>query len=298
MPVVVIVLAFMTFGVIVFTVGVLKMFTRVKKDVEAAGGLEGLKAAHLRMTEEHPAAGASLVAPVGRVENTRRLWLILALSAVLLVGAGGFFQYRNIRSARLLESEGVTVRATITEKYISTDDDGDETYYLTYTFNAQSPDAGSQQVKRKERVFYELFAQVEEGGRIDVTYARSDPKVAQIVANYIPGDVSYLPIFLGGIMGLVDVLLASAAYRRFQNAVRLDAEGIPATATVLDLFATSDENSTTYYVAYTLPDGQQIRHSIRPALYKQLHVGDPIQLVYLPDNPRLFRPEWERPGWA
>jgi len=250
------------------------------------------------MTEEHPAAVASLVAPVGRVENTRRLWLILALSAVLLVGAGGFFQYRNIRSARLLESEGVTVRATITEKYISTDDDGDETYYLTYTFSAQSPDAGSQQVKRKERVFYELFAQVEEGGRIDVTYARSDPKVAQIVANYIPGDVSYLPIFLGGIMGLVDVLLASAAYRRFQNAVRLDAEGIPATATVLDLFATSDENSTTYYVAYTLPDGQQIRHSIRPALYKQLHVGDPIQLVYLPDNPRLFRPEWERPGWA
>lgn len=298
MPVVVIVLAFMTFGAIIFTVGVLKMFTRAKKGVEAAGGLEGLKAAHLRMTEEHPAAMLPVVTPVGRVQTTRLVWSILALSALLCFGVGGFFQYRAIRSARLLESEGVTTRATITDTHISEDDDGDETYYVTYTFEAQSPDAGSQQVKRKESVPYEVFTQVEEGGRIDVIYAGSDPKVARIMAHYEPGKVSYLPMFVGGIMGLVDVLLVVPFYRRFHNATRLDAEGIPTTATVLDLFVTSGEDSDTYYVAYTLPDGQKIRHAVRPAIYKQLHVGDPIRILYLPDSPRIFRPEWERPSWA
>ncbi len=63
------------------------------------------------------------------------------------------------------------------------------------------------------------------------------------------------------------------------------------TTTVLDLFATSDENSTTHYVAYTLPDGQKVRHGIKPAIYRQLQVNDLVRLVYLPDDPKVFRLE-------
>lgn len=288
-----IILVFMGIGSIIFVAGALKMFSGVRKNIEAVGGLEGLEAAHLRMAEERPAAIVPVVTPVGQVKTARLVWLILALSALLCFGVGGFIQYRAIRSARLLENEGVVARATVTEKRISEDDDGDETYYVTYTFGAQSSDAGLQQVKRKESVHYEVFAQVEEGGRLDVIYARSDPKVARILANYESGKVSYLPIFVGGIIGLVEALLAAAFYRRFQNAVRLDAEGIPTTATVLDLFVTSGEDSATYYVAYNLPDGQKIRHTVSPAIYKRLHVGDSLRIVYLPDNPKVFRPEWE-----
>ncbi len=298
MSVALIVFAFMAVGAIIFTISVLRMFSRAKKNLEAIGGLEGLKAAHLQMTEEHPAAIAPLVSPVGSVQITRLVWLILALSALAAFGVGGFFQYRAIRSARLLESEGVTTRATVTEKRISEDDDGDETYYVTYTFVPELAEGGAQSAKRKESVPYEIFTQVEERGRIDVIYARSDPKVAQIIANYTPGKVSYLPILLGGIFGLVEMLLGAAFYRRFQNAMRLDGEGLATSTTILDLFATSDSDNTSYYVAYTLPDGQKIRHSVGARTYKQLRVGDVVRLVYLPDNPKIFRPEWPSPEWG
>jgi len=287
-----IVLAFVGIGAIIFVTGALKMFSGLTKQIQAVGGLEGLKTAHLRMMEEQPAAAVPIVTPVGRVQTARLLWLFFAFSALLGFGLGGFFQYRTIRNVRLLEREGVTAYATITQTHISEDDDGDETYYVTYNFDAQSPDVGFQQVKRKESVPYEVFLRAEEGGKIDILYARSDPKVARIMANYEPGKVSYLPIFLGGIFGLVDAVLAVPLYRRFRNAMRLDVEGVLTTTTVLDLFETSDENSTAHYVAYTLPDGQKIRHGVKATIYAQLHVGDIIRLVYLLDNPRIFRPDW------
>jgi len=277
---------------IIITFVAFRMFSTAKKNIKAAGGLEGLKAAGLRAAEAHPANAFPVVAPVGQVNTTRLVWLIFVCSALLSFGLGGFFQYRTIRSARLLQNEGMTTRATVAEKYISEDDEGNETYYVTYTFTAQSLDAGPQQIKRQESVPHEIFARVEKGERIEIIYARSDPKVARIMANYEPGAVSYLPICLGGILGLVDALMTIPFYRRFQKAVRLDVEGIPTTTTVRGLFTSSGEEGTTYYVAYTLPDGQKIRHSIKPALYKQLHVGDTLRIVYLSDNPRVFRPEW------
>ncbi|HOU11743.1 MAG TPA: hypothetical protein PKZ84_01380 [Anaerolineae bacterium] len=299
MPVVVIVFAFMAFGAIVFTLGALRMFTSVKKNIEAAGGLEGLKAAHLQMTEEHPAAVLPVIMPSGQVKTMRFVWLLLALAAVFSFGVGGFAQYRAIRNARLLQNEGVITQALVTDKRITEDDDGNETCYVSYAFDAPLPDGGARRVQRRETVSYLIFDQVEEGGRIEIIYARSDPTAAQIKANYKPGKVSYLPLLIGSLIGLATALLALPFYRRLQNAVRLDAEGVPITATVLDLFASSgDADSAMYYVAYALPDGQRIRHTISAQTYKQLHVGDSIQLVYLPDNPRIFRPEWERPEWA
>lgn len=288
-----IVLLFMGVGAIAFIAGALKMVARFRKHIEAAGGVEGLKALQLRTMEEQPAVAVPIVTPVERVQTARLIWLFFAFSALLSFGLGGFFQYRAIRSARLLESEGVTTRATVAETRISEDDDGDETYYVTYTFDAQSPEAGSQQVKRKESVPYEVFLRAEEGGGIDIIYAGSDPKVARIMANHKPGKVSCLPSFLGGILGLVDAVLAVPFYRRLRNAMRLDVEGVLTTTAVLDLFTTSDDDSTTHYVAYTLPDGQKIRHGVKAAIYEQLHVGDLIRLVYLPDHPKIFRPEWE-----
>lgn len=283
---------FMGIGVIAFTVGALKMFAKFQKHFKGIGGLEGLKAMQMRLAEEQPAAVVPVVTPVGSVRATRLAWLFFAFAVLVCFGLGGFLQYRAIRSARLLESEGTTAQAIVTDKRISEDDDGDETFYVTYRFDAQSPDAGARQMEHEASVPYEVFAQAEEGGGIDVIYARSDPRVAQILANYVPGEVSYVSMLVGGIMGVICALLAIPLHRRFQDALDLDAAGVPTLTPVLDLFATSDENGTTHYVAYTLPDGQKVRHGIKPAIYKQLHVGDLIRLVYLPDDPKVFRVEW------
>lgn len=286
------ILVFTGGGAVIFMLGALKMFSRVQKKVEAVGGLEGLKAARLRMTEEYPAAVLPITTPVGRVETTRLMWLIFALSALLCFGVGGFFQYRAMRSARLLENEGFVTTAVVTAKSIFEGDEGDETFYVSYTFDASSAGGGSQAIRRKESVPYALYREIEPGEEIDVIYASGDPKVARIMANYEPGKVSYLPIFVGGIMGLVALLLAIPLYRRFRNAVRLDVEGVSATTPVLDLFVTSGEGDASYYVAYTLPDGQKIRHTVSAEIYKRLHVGDLIRVVYLSDNLKIFRPEW------
>ncbi|MGC9397092.1 MAG: DUF3592 domain-containing protein [Anaerolineae bacterium] len=294
MPIVfIVVIVFMGIGALVFILSALKMFSKVKRDVEAAGGLEGIKAAYVRAAEEYPASALPVATPVSKTKTARTLNLIFAFSLLLSCGVGGFFQVRAIRESALLEDEGVVTTATVVEKHISEDDDGDETYYVTYAFGASSPEAGTQRVQRKESVPYEIFAQFREGGKVEIIYAPSDPKVAHVMAKYEPGRVSYLPGIIGGIVGLVDLLLLIAFYRRYQNAVRLDTEGLVTTTTVLDLYESSGSDSTTYYVAYTLPDGQQIRHSVGQKIYKTLHVGDAVKIVYLSDNPRIFRPEWE-----
>lgn len=290
---VIIIIVLMGISALTFILGGLKMFSKVKSAVEAAGGLEGLKAAYLREAEAHPARALPAVSPVSRTTTARTLSLIFGFSVLLSCAVGGFFQVRAIRESQLLEAEGVVTNATVVEKKITEDDDGDETYYVTYAFSASSPEAGTQQVQRKESVPYEVFVHVAEGGQIEVIYASSDPKVVRVMAKYEPGRVSYLPGIIGGIVGIVDLLLTMGFFRGYRNAVRLDTEGIMATTTILDLYETSSSDSTTYYVAYTLPDGQQIRHSVLSRVYKTLHVGDAVRIVYLMDNPRIFRPEWE-----
>ena len=290
---VVIIVVVMSVSTLAFIASVLKMFSKVKRTVEAAGGLEGLKAAHLRAAEEHPARALPSVTPVSKTTTARTLSLIFGFSLVLSCGVAGFFQVRAIREAKLLADEGVTTKATVVAKSISEDDDGDETYYLTYAFSASSPEAGTQEVQRKESVPYEVFAQVGEGSQIEVIYARSDPKVVRTLAKYEPGRVNYLPAIIGGVVGIVDLLLTMAFFRSYQNAVRLDMEGLMASTTILDLYESSSSDSTSYYVAYTLADGQQIRHTVLSRIYKTLHVGDAVRIVYLMDNPRVFRPEWE-----
>jgi hypothetical protein len=294
---VIIIIVVIGISTLTFILSVLKMFARVKSAVIAAGGLEGLKAAYHRAAEEHPARAFPAVTPVSRTTIARTLSLIFAFSLLLSCAVGGFFQVRAIRETQLLEAEGIVTQATVVEKKITEDDDGDETYYVTYTFSAassaSSPEAGTQQVQRKESVPYEVFVQFAEGRQIEVIYARSDPKVVRAMAKYKPGRVNYLPGIISGIVGLVEVLLTMAFFRDYRNAVRLDTEGIIATTTILDLYESSDSDSTSYYVAYTLPDGQQVRHSVLSRVYKTLHVGDAVRIVYLMDNPRIFRPEWE-----
>lgn len=287
-----VILIFMGIGALIFVSGVLKSFSKLNQTLTDMGGLEGLKAAHLQLIETNPAQVAPVVSPTGKVARAR-LTLGIALFCVLLsFGLGSFFQYRAIRAARLLENDGVVVTAQVTGKNISEDDDGYDTYYVSYTFDPQPAAGSAQAIERKDSVPYELYGEIELGAEIDVIYARSDPAVARMLALYKPGRVSIVPVMIGWIVGMAGALLALAFYQAYRNAARLDAEGLSTWVTVLDLFESSDSNRTSYYVAYALPDGQKIRQSVQPAIYQRLNVGDQIKVVYLPDRPKVFRPEW------
>ena len=276
----------------IFVVSMLKSFGRVNKKLEDVGGIEGLKAAHLRLTDEHPALALPISSPIGRAERIRLVWAIALLFSLLSLSLGGSMQFRAIRAAWLLEREGVIVAATVVDRAATEDSDGYQTYSVTYAFDVQTTGGGMRTISRKEHVPYGVFVQVEEGGRIDAIYARSDPEVVQLVANYSPGPSTYLPGIIGGTIAVLGFLIAWAAYRRYRTALRLDAEGYPASVTVFDLFE-SPGSEGIYYVAYTLPDGQKVCHTVNAAMYQRLDIGRTIRIVYLPGNPQIFRPVWD-----
>lgn len=277
----------------VFGVIAAKLFLRAKKSFDAAGGIEGLQQMVHQAQSDHPARAFPVVTPAGQVKASRILVIIFLFTAVLSCGVGSYIQVRMLREAWLLESEGVVTMATVAQKRIVEDDEDGDTYYVDYTFVATSEIGRAEGVRREERVSYQLFSRVPEEGRVEVIYARSDPEIARMTAHYEPGKVSYVPIIVGGIVALTDALLLFWFYKRYVNASRLEIEGVPGTVTILDLHESSDSDSTTYYVAYALPDGQQIRHSVSRKIYETLKVGDVVRIIYLPDDLTVFRPEWE-----
>ncbi len=47
-----------------------------------------------------------------------------------------------------------------------------------------------------------------------------------------------------------------------------------------------------HYVVYKLSPNMKICHLIEGRLYRRLKVGDSVRVRFLPDDPRIFRPNW------
>ena len=157
------------------------VYRRIKTALNEVGGIEGLKQALQQAQVDHPSRAFPVVLPTAEVRSTRMLLTIVLCIAVLSCSIGGFIQYRTLREAWLLAREGEVTMATVTEKRIVEDDEGsDDTYYVLYTFVASSESGQGEEVRRKERVSYQQFIRVPEPGQVEVIYAHSDPKVAQI----------------------------------------------------------------------------------------------------------------------
>jgi hypothetical protein len=217
--------------------------------------------------------------------------LVLLFDLVITVGVATYFQRENVRQAELLQSEGVVTRATVVALEIGEDDEGDETYYVTYSFVSRPDRPEEREVTRSESVPYDLYKRLEEGGWVEVIYAPSDPEVARITAEYKPGAVNYLPGILGAVVALPSLVALLWFYSRYRRAARLDEEGAAATVEVLDMYEDSSGDSTSHYIVYQLPGGVPFRTSVRGSLYRRLRVGSHVTVRYLPDDPRVFRVE-------
>ena len=123
-------------------------------------------------------------------------------------------------------------------------------------------------------------------------YARRAPHIARIAAQYRPGKFTLWPILIATV-GVSFLLLVPWMYQRYQNAKRLDAEGIWTTVTILDVYEDADPDTPSYYVAYALPGGQTIRHVVSHRVFQQLQTSRVVRVLYLPDDPQVFRPEWD-----
>ncbi|MBN1580521.1 MAG: DUF3592 domain-containing protein [Anaerolineae bacterium] len=274
---------------LLLVVGLILVFSRQFK---SSGGLAGLQQKAQAMIAQQPALAYPIRTPIGAAATYRTLVWILGAIAVVLIGVGIFFQVREVNRVRLLEREGVVTTATVSGREISESDEGSDTYYVSYTFRVVVDDRW-EQIDREESVSYDLYRQSEEGSDIQVVYAPSNPQIARIQAQYVPGRAEYWPIILSGALGLFCLLLVAVFRRQHQNATRLDAEGITTTVTLIDRLESSDSDGTTYYLAYTVPGLGPIRQVVIKHTYDRLHNGDAIRLIYLLDNPQVFRTLWE-----
>ena len=238
-----------------------------------------------------PSRTYPLVAPTEKAATLRTISLLVLLLGLLLIAGGGLAQWDRIHQERWLQTEGVEAIARITDKRISSSDDSD-TYYVYYTFTALGNDE-RQEISRKDSVSEDFYDQVEYGGSLPVIYVRSNPKIIRIRALYTPDRVEYWPLVIFGGLGLMCCLVSWLLFKNYRTAQRLDDEGLPATAPLLDCWQEEASDSVTYYAAYELPGVGPIRQSVDNTTYARLHVGDVIRLVYLPDRPKAFRVQWE-----
>ncbi|MBN2392562.1 MAG: hypothetical protein JXR84_17660 [Anaerolineae bacterium] len=278
---VVLFLAIMFFGII-----------KATKALKRAGGLQGIAAQiQAQSASMRPALKYPIVMPTFKARTMLVITVILLFVGLALIAAGWLIQRNEIREARLLQTEGIVVTAKVTGKEISEGEDSD-TYYVSYSFSGVANDQHLD-INRRDSVPWSFYGRVEYGGKIDIIYARSDPRIVRIHALYTPGKVEYWPLIILGGVGMLILLLTLVSRGYYRKATRLDNEGMLADVLLLDCFKHEDSDSVTYYVAYELPGVGPVRHSVSKKVYEQLIIGETIRIAYLPDMPKVFRPLWE-----
>lgn len=121
------------------------------------------------------------------------LWVLFSGFFVVL---GPVTYWNESQVYDLLSREGKSTEAQITAKHISTDDDGDETYYLDYQFQLlinETPATFSDSAS----VSYADYEAAREGMGLKIIYAPSDPTVSRLEAGFGPPSLWAALLFSG-----------------------------------------------------------------------------------------------------
>ncbi len=220
-------------------------------------------------------------------------WIGIALAIVLLTGAGaGYLQWRLIREADLLRTQGVVVQGLVTDKHVVHSAKAGNTYYVYYTFTPR--EIGSSPIEDGGSVFSWVYSSVREGGPVDILYVRGEPEIHRFKNFYTLGDFNALPGIVGSGIVLLALFFMWMLIRELDRGGRLDRDGVEGRSRVMDLLVeTSAKGELTYYVVYEVPQSFVVRHTISREQYDRLKVGMAVAVRYVPDDPKIFQPEWE-----
>jgi hypothetical protein len=158
--------------------------------------------------------------------QTRRLasagygCVMLFFIPFLVVGA--FFLVYGVKSVyewQQLTTEGVTTRAKFIDRSISTDSDGDDTYYVTFQFGLDNRTYGVEQ-----SVDSSTYYGAETGVIVDIVYVPANPQLARIAGMEAGEEEIFLVVFSLCWNGIVLLIFLSvvAGWRRVR---RLSREG-------------------------------------------------------------------------
>jgi hypothetical protein len=145
------------FSLSLLIAGLIILFTLLKK-IAALGGWQGLKRAAERARQEHPSRFYPLRMQAGRPGTLLIGGAAIILLGLLAGGGGGLAFLSNLDRANLLKDEGVVVLATVVDKTIDEDSEGDDDYYISYSFLPRAEDGTVQnEIAIREEVSRSLY---------------------------------------------------------------------------------------------------------------------------------------------
>jgi hypothetical protein len=261
------------------------LWLMLRDKIKAAGGigpyLEQVKVQQAQFARERPPT----------INQTMRLGTALAGSVIFFVlgsavlAGGIYFQWQVSTRSWRLQSEGVKTWATVLEKRVDEDSDGDDTYYLRYRWTLADGKGTRREVE--SQVSDPVYQAVEAGQPIEVIYVPGSPEIVKVTADYHPEQQNFWPIGVGLGVGLVFFLLMGLDLDAYLKGLRLQAQGQEILVPLLECYIISDEG-TSYHVVYELPGVGKVCTSVSKKDYERVTVGTTVALRYLPENPRIF----------
>jgi hypothetical protein len=233
--------------------------------------------------------------------NTSRNSLMFSLvwtlfsSIFLLVNLGGLIKGNS--DYKQLTQKGVAAKATITKLEI--DNSGDAAnYHVYYQFMGLvngTPVRFVDSASVSASLYFILKAEQE----IDILYAASDPNLSAIKVELGPPNALSALIYIGmsSLFVLIGIGMLSGSLKAQKNLKSLRSTGCRTQAVIFDSWQDNDSNGNpAYFVAFafkvTSLNGEQqtiTRAEQNKILYDHYHLGDTLNVCYLPDNPFICR---------
>ncbi len=217
-------------------------------------------------------------------------------SAIFVVVGLGFY-ISGLQEYNRLTREGIPAPATITELEI--DDSGDSTsYYAYYQYRARVQ-GDLARFEDHDSVSGSFYRSLQVGQQVEILYAKSDPALTAIKAEFEPPSLLFSLIFsgMGGLFVLIGLALMYGALKAQAQLRALRDRGRQAQAFVFDCWKDKDsDGDDTYFIAFAFRvDFQTItRAEQNKALYEKYQVGDSLTVRYLPDDPFVCQVRMER----
>ncbi len=259
------------------------------RKLQSAGGVQGLQQKlQQELKDSTPAYPDVTPAPPSGTALGCSVVTVLWMVAAIAIGI--VWQLAEVHQVRQLQTEGVFVTAWVSKKEIVSGED-DESYYIHYTFSATMD---TDNYTRRESVPEYFYDRTEQGAPIEIVYVPSAPGISRLREFYTPGKVRYLGVFIGAGTFLPGLMLGLGQFRRYRNARRLDDEGVPVTTRVVEHHTYKDSDGDEQHsIIYELPSVGRVRQSVTRDVQQRHPVESTVRLLYLPDNPLIFRMEEE-----
>ncbi|MBI4584822.1 MAG: DUF3592 domain-containing protein [Planctomycetes bacterium] len=203
----------------------------------------------------------------------------------------------SFNSEREIQQSGVRAEATLVEKIHRSGKDNSSTYLLKYVFH----DAAGQEHIRESQVNWETWRQFEDGSKLPIVYLPGNPSRNRLGGELAESEWTLALVFgsLGFILGGIGWILVLRGVGKAWRAVQVLQNGVVVEGRVTSVerapnVKINKRHPQFFRYRFKGPDGQDYQGEspyLPPRLEDKWQTGDPIPVVYDPDDPARHQPD-------